>query len=103
VHKAKVELITEKEFREELSLMLAQCSHEDWTICSNLEKNDEPDAAAAWDKIDSIFGYGTMEEQSGKKVDEALNYLSLLAKETVTKSRSIYRGIAAVSTSRKEK
>jgi hypothetical protein len=77
VYKGEVEFITLQEWGAELKLLLAECStQEDKTIYARVpDAQRQPDAAAAWQKIDQVYGRGTMELYHGRLMDVVLNRL----------------------------
>lgn len=63
VYKGEVEFITLQEWAAELKILIDECSTADEkTIYARRpEEERQPDAAAAWAKIDQVYGRGTME------------------------------------------
>lgn len=63
VYKGEVEFITLKEWAMELKILIEECSTaEEKTIYARRpEEERQPGAAAAWAKIDQVYGRGTME------------------------------------------
>lgn len=63
VYKGEVEFITLTEWATELKILIDECSTaEEKTIYARRpEEERQPDAAAAWAKIDQVYGRGTME------------------------------------------
>ena len=62
-YKGEVEFITLQEWAVELKLLIGECSTmEEKKIYARCpEEARQPDAAAAWSKIDQVYGRGTME------------------------------------------
>lgn len=71
VYKGEVEFITLVEWANELKILVDECStHEEKTIYARPpEEQRQPDAAAAWSKINQVYGRGTMENYHGKAKD----------------------------------
>ena len=68
VSKGTVEFIKPQDWEAELKLLVTECStHEDQTIYARIpDPQAAPDARAAWDKIDQVYGRGTMERYRGQ-------------------------------------
>lgn len=64
----EVEFITVAEWSHELNLLVGECStHEEKTIYARPpEEQRQSDAAAAWTKVNQVYGHGTMEKYHGK-------------------------------------
>jgi len=64
----EVEFITVAEWSHELKLLVGECStHEEKTIYARPpEEQRQSDAAAAWTKVNQVYGHGTMEKYHGK-------------------------------------
>lgn len=68
VYKGQVELISMKDWLDELKVLLDECSTNDTKTVYARPPEDQrqPDAAAAWAKINQVYGRGTMEAYTGK-------------------------------------
>jgi hypothetical protein len=76
VYKGKVEFIKLEEWRAELKLLVDECSTKERTIYIRCpEEKNQPDAAAAWAKIDQVYGRGTMANFSGRSTTSVFERL----------------------------
>lgn len=68
VYKGKIEFMKLEEWAHELKMLVGECStHEEKTIYARIpEDQNQPDAAAAWGKINQVYGTGTMERYHGR-------------------------------------
>jgi len=68
IYKGKVQFISFKEWKEELLFSVEQCStHESKRIFIRTpDEEQKPDAAAAWCKINQVYGHGTLEQYHGQ-------------------------------------
>lgn len=78
VYKGQVEFISLQDWQEELKLLIDECSTQDTkTIYANPpDESRQPDAAAAWAKIDEVYGNGTMEFYKQQPKASVLHRLS---------------------------
>ena len=77
VYKGKVEFIKLEDWRAELKLLVDECSTQEKSIYSRCpEEDNQPDAAAAWAKIDQVYGKGTMANFSGRSTTSVFQRLS---------------------------
>jgi hypothetical protein len=78
VYKGEVEFITLLEWRTELKLLVEECCTNDEKKVYIMEPQAErqPDAAAAWSKIDQVYGSETMIGYKGKSMQYVLDRLS---------------------------
>jgi nitrate reductase NapAB chaperone NapD len=78
VYKGEVEFITLLEWRTELKLLIEECCNNDEKTVYFVEPQAErqPDAAAAWSKIDQVYGSGTMLGCKGQSMQHVLDRLS---------------------------
>jgi hypothetical protein len=77
VYKGKVEFMKLVDWTTELKLLVDECSTQTKQIYAipPLEQN-QPDAAAAWAKIDQVYGRGTMLNYSGRSTPTVFGLLS---------------------------
>ena len=62
VYKGEVEFITLEDWKKELKVLVEECSTQDKTVYALPPKPDvSPDAAAAWQKIEQVYGRKSME------------------------------------------
>jgi hypothetical protein len=78
VYVGHVEFMSLQEWREELKLLIDECcTPETQTINTrHPDERRQSDAAAAWTKIDQVYGSGTMRSLSGKTKTQAWDRLS---------------------------
>ena len=78
VYKGKVEFMSLKEWLEELKLLLDVCCEEETETVFEHPPNGrgQAEVAAAWEKIDVVYGRGTMESHAGVPKSEAWDKLS---------------------------
>jgi hypothetical protein len=77
VYKGEVEFITLDEWAQELKILVEECcTHEEKKVYARPpEENRQPDAAAAWSKINQVYGRGTMEMYSGRHMTQVYDRL----------------------------
>ncbi|KAL3795128.1 hypothetical protein HJC23_007356 [Cyclotella cryptica] len=77
VYTGEVEFITLEDWRKELKVLIDECSTQENTIYARppLEEN-MPDAAAAWQKIEQVYGKKSMEKFHGKPSEHVYKVLS---------------------------
>jgi hypothetical protein len=77
VYTGVVQFISLQEWAAELKLLLAECStHEEKTIYARVpEASRQPDAAAAWSKVNLIYGGNVLERYHGQSVDRVYDIL----------------------------
>ena len=77
VYKGEVEFITLDEWAAELKILIDECSTvEEKTIYARKpEEERQPDAAAAWAKINEVYGRGTMERYTTHSAQAVYNRL----------------------------
>lgn len=78
MYKGTVDFITLQEWQTELNILVQECSTLDSkTIYARPPESDrQPDAAAAWSKINQVYGQGTMERYHGNDQDSVYRSLS---------------------------
>lgn len=77
VYKGKVEFIKLEDWRAELKLLVDECSTQEKRIYTRCPEEDkQPDAAAAWAKIDQVYGKGTMANFYGRSTTSVFQRLS---------------------------
>jgi hypothetical protein len=77
VYKGEVEFITRAEWGLELKLLVSECSaqEEQKVFTRPPDPQQKPDAAAAWAKINEVYGRGTMENFHGMHGDQVYDHL----------------------------
>jgi Dynamin family len=76
VYRGSVDFISLSEWNEELKILIGDCSSEHDGNISLRRREESEDCAAAWSKIDAVYGLGTMKSFDGKAKQEAFGYLS---------------------------
>lgn len=78
VYKGEVEFIKLQEWRDELKILVEECSTLDSkTIYARTpDEANQSDAAAAWSKINQVYGRETMERYHGQRMDRVYQILS---------------------------
>lgn len=77
VYKGEVEFITLDDWRKELKVLVDECSTQEKTIYAVPPKEDNmPDAYAAWQKIEQVYGKKSMERFHGMQSAHVFNVLA---------------------------
>jgi hypothetical protein len=78
VYTGQVEFMTLHEWLTELKVLVEECATQDEKkiYARPPEPQRQPDAAAAWSKIDQVYGRGTMERYSGEPQERVFNILA---------------------------
>ena len=98
LYKGVVEFMQLEDWRKELKVLVAECSTQEKTVYVRPpEDQTMPDAAAAWTKIDQVYGRGTMENFKGMATNYAYNRLAndnrVVRLLTVTQPGATYNSI----------
>lgn len=76
VYKGEVEFIKLEDWEKELKVLVEECSTQEKTIYALLPREDNQlNAAAAWQKIDQVYGKGTMAKYHGYQTNVVFNTL----------------------------
>eukprot|EP00536_Pseudo-nitzschia_multiseries_P011811 jgi/Psemu1/289916/fgenesh1_pg.422_\ len=77
VYKGKVEFMKLEDWTTELKFLVDECSTQDKLVYARCpEEQRQPDAAAAWAKIDQVYGRGTMANFSGRSTASVFQRLA---------------------------
>jgi GTP-binding protein EngB required for normal cell division len=77
VYRGEVEFITLADWQKELKVLVDECSTQENTIYQLPPKADvQPDAAAAWQKIEQVYGKGYMDMFAGRPTAHVFNTLA---------------------------
>jgi len=77
VYKGKIEFMTLEDWATELKLLVNECSTPQELVLARCpEEHTHPDTAAAWAKIDQVYGKGTMAGFSGNPKESVIQALS---------------------------
>lgn len=75
-YQGEVEFITLQEWRDELKILVDECSTQEKSIYARPPMESAPEAAAAWAKINSVYGRNTMEQYHGLRTERVFQILS---------------------------
>jgi hypothetical protein len=76
VYRGKVEFIKPKDWEAELRVLVEECCTQEKIVYQNRpDPQASPDASAAWEKIDLVYGRGTMENYKSEPADAVLGRL----------------------------
>jgi len=76
VYRGQVDFISLQDWVDELELLIDDCCSQDAPTISRRRKEENEDSAAAWSKIDSVYGRGTMKSYDGQNKDFVFKALS---------------------------
>ena len=106
VYKGEVEFITLEDWRKELKVLVEECSTQDKTVYARPPQPDAmPDAAAAWQKIEQVYGNKSMERFCEMETERVFHILAndmqvkklLTSTEPEKENNSIYVNIGEVT------
>jgi len=90
VYKGEVEFMTLQEWQTELQILLDECSNQQkYVYAVEPDPQNQSEAAAAWSKIDQVYGSGTMNRCKKETTNQVFNRLSnhFQIKKLLTPSR----------------
>ena len=77
VYRGEVEFMTRQEWVDELKILVDECSTQEKTVYAREpDPQSAAEAAAAWAKIDQVYGKGTMRLNQGQMTDRVFNRLA---------------------------